>query len=71
MKYAKSLVIFLAGLFILEFSQLISRRGSFDVDDFILNTIGFTFGYEIYKLLRILWAKKEIIKDVYKFEGSS
>lgn len=58
MKYAKSLVIFLAGLFILEFSQLISRRGSFDVDDFILNTIGFTFGYAIYKLLRILWAKK-------------
>lgn len=67
MKYAKSLVIFLAGLFILEFSQLISRRGSFDVDDFILNTIGFTFGYVIYKLLRILWAKKEIIKDDYKF----
>lgn len=58
MKYTKSLVIFLAGLFILEFSQLISRRGSFDVDDFILNTIGFTFGYAIYKLLRILWANR-------------
>jgi glycopeptide antibiotics resistance protein len=53
MKYTKSLVIFLVGIFILEFSQLISRRGSFDVDDFILNTIGFTFGYGLYKLLYV------------------
>jgi glycopeptide antibiotics resistance protein len=58
-KYAKSMVIFLAGLFILEISQLISKRGSFDIDDFILNTIGFTVGYWIFKLLSMMWGSSE------------
>ena len=35
----------LAGLFLLEMIQLISRRGSLDVDDFMLNSIGVTLGY--------------------------
>ncbi|MGV2787806.1 VanZ family protein, partial [Clostridium perfringens] len=37
-RYVKMLGFFLVGLFVLEMAQLISRRGSLDVDDFILNT---------------------------------
>lgn len=44
-RYVKMLGFFLVGLFVLEMAQLISRRGSLDVDDFILNTIGVTIGY--------------------------
>lgn len=49
-RYVRFLFIFLLGLFILETLQLITRRGSFDIDDFILNTIGATIGYSIYYL---------------------
>lgn len=41
----KSMGFFLAGLCLLELTQLLSRRGSFDVDDLILNSVGFTLGY--------------------------
>lgn len=44
-RFRKMLAYFLIGLFVLEMTQLISRRGSLDVDDFILNSIGFTMGY--------------------------
>lgn len=44
-RFRKMLAYFLTGLFVLEMTQLISRRGSLDVDDFILNSIGFTMGY--------------------------
>ncbi|WP_233355016.1 VanZ family protein [Paenibacillus sp. JZ16] len=39
------LAYFLTGLFVLEMTQLITRRGSLDVDDFILNSVGVTLGY--------------------------
>ncbi|MNZ88236.1 VanZ like family protein [compost metagenome] len=45
-------IIFLAGLFVLESAQLLTRRGSFDVDDFILNSVGFLIGYGMYRLIR-------------------
>lgn len=44
-RFRKMLAYFLTGLFVLEMTQLISRRGSLDVDDFILNSVGVTMGY--------------------------
>jgi glycopeptide antibiotics resistance protein len=45
----KSAIVFLSGLFVLELLQLISQRGRFDIDDFILNTVGFFLGYWLYQ----------------------
>ncbi|WP_400247622.1 VanZ family protein [Niallia sp. JL1B1071] len=44
-------IVFLSILFLIEFSQLLIRRGSFDIDDFILNTIGALIGFTIWKKL--------------------
>lgn len=44
-RFRMMLAYFLTGLFVLEMIQLISRRGSLDVDDFILNSVGVTMGY--------------------------
>lgn len=46
------LIIFETGLFTLEILQLITRRGKFDIDDFILNTIGAIIGYGVYNVFR-------------------
>jgi len=35
----------------LELTQLLSKRGSLDVDDVILNSLGFLIGYGIYKAI--------------------
>jgi glycopeptide antibiotics resistance protein len=48
-KYWKSFASFLSGLFVLETLQLLSKRGNFDIDDFLLNTIGFIIGYCIFQ----------------------
>ncbi|MCR8656429.1 VanZ family protein [Paenibacillus endoradicis] len=37
--------VFLIGITIMELSQLLLRRGSLDVDDYLLNSIGFMLGY--------------------------
>lgn len=50
-KFLKLYGLFLCGLFALELTQLLSRRGSFDVDDLILNSVGFFIGYWIYGIL--------------------
>lgn len=47
-RFLKSLGFFLAGLCLLEVTQLLSRRGSLDVDDIILNSVGFTLGYGLF-----------------------
>lgn len=39
---------------IVEVIQLVSRVGSFDVDDLLLNTIGGMLGYLIYKLVSVV-----------------
>ncbi|GIO85106.1 hypothetical protein J25TS5_20380 [Paenibacillus faecis] len=44
----KSLCLFLSGVFVLESLQLLTKRGSWDIDDFILNTLGFLLGYGLY-----------------------
>jgi glycopeptide antibiotics resistance protein len=38
-------------LFIIETLQLLTRTGSFDIDDFILNMLGALLGYGIWKTL--------------------
>ncbi|WP_433940748.1 VanZ family protein [Paenibacillus lautus] len=50
--FRKMLGFFLTGLFLLEMIQLISRRGSLDVDDFMLNSIGVTLGYGLLGVVR-------------------
>lgn len=45
---------------LIEVTQLMTRAGSFDVDDLILNTIGGSLGYLIYVLMKRLrkrWRK--------------
>lgn len=51
LSYFKGVGVFLFGLTFLEVTQLITKRGSFDVDDFILNSLGFTLGYVIFKIM--------------------
>ena len=52
-KKTKKVSIFLISmitlLFIIEVIQVITRRGSFDVDDFILNMLGAWIGFRIWK----------------------
>ncbi|MBP2120490.1 VanZ family protein [Cohnella lubricantis] len=50
-KLGKHFILFLCGLFILESIQFLSKRGNFDIDDFILNSLGFYLGYGIYKAM--------------------
>jgi len=41
-----------------ETIQLISKVGSFDVDDLILNTLGAALGYLVYRLIRRYFRRK-------------
>lgn len=43
---------------LVELIQLVTKVGSFDVDDIILNTIGGAIGYGIYKIVRRWWYRK-------------
>lgn len=36
-------------LFVVEVTQLVTRKGSFDIDDFILNIVGTLIGFVIWK----------------------
>ncbi|WP_068786160.1 VanZ family protein [Paenibacillus phocaensis] len=54
-KLWRMLSLFLLGVVFLEGLQLVFKRGSFDVDDLILNAAGFLLGvgiYNIYNRLR-------------------
>jgi len=61
-KFIKPFITFEVGLLLFETAQLISRRGVFDIDDFILNTIGFLLGYIITKILKMIINK---FKEAY------
>jgi glycopeptide antibiotics resistance protein len=50
--FIRILIVFLAGVLCLETLQLVCRRGTFDVDDIILNTAGFLLGWIFYLLGR-------------------
>lgn len=43
---------------LVELIQLITKVGSFDVDDIILNTLGGALGFVVYKLVRGWWYRK-------------
>lgn len=43
---------------LVELIQLITKVGSFDVDDIILNTLGGALGYVVYKIVRSWWYKR-------------
>jgi glycopeptide antibiotics resistance protein len=45
-KFTLSMIIL---LFVIEATQLVTRRGSFDIDDFILNIVGALVGFGIWK----------------------
>lgn len=49
-KLWRMLSLFLLGVVFLEGLQLVFKRGSFDVDDLILNAAGFLLGVGIYKI---------------------
>lgn len=51
-KLIKSYLVFLSGLILLESIQLLSRRGSLDIDDIILNTVGFMIGFGFYRIIK-------------------
>lgn len=51
-RFLKSLGFFLVGLCLLEVTQLLSRRGSLDVDDIILNSVGFMLGYGLLCIMK-------------------
>jgi glycopeptide antibiotics resistance protein len=40
-------------LFVIEGIQVVTRRGSFDIDDFILNILGALIGFGIWKVKRV------------------
>ncbi|MDF0726629.1 VanZ family protein [Cytobacillus sp. S13-E01] len=42
------IIIFIIGITMIESIQLVSKRGSFDVDDIILNTVGALIGFIVY-----------------------
>jgi glycopeptide antibiotics resistance protein len=49
MGYKQLAVSMIPLLFFIEFIQLVTRRGSFDIDDFILNMLGAIIGFRIWK----------------------
>ena len=52
-----TLVSFEFSLFI-ELMQLITKVGSYDVDDLIMNTIGGIFGYIVYRICYYVWKRR-------------
>jgi len=57
-KIVLSYINFIIGVFVLELIQLLSRRGSFDIDDLLLNSVGFVIGYGIYTII-VLWLNSD------------
>ena len=48
-KLGRFIVLMILMLFFIEITQLITKRGSFDIDDFILNMAGAGIGFCIWK----------------------
>ena len=63
MKEWKFLLILFGLLFIIEVAQLLTRLGSFDIDDFILNMTGAAFAYWLASLIH----KKNSVKQNRKW----
>ena len=50
----KCLGLWIGMILTVELVQLLTLQGSFDIDDVILNTLGFLGGFVVFKLLNIL-----------------
>ena len=57
-KYHRVFLVGLVYILIIEFAQLICMLGSFDVDDIILNSIGVSCGYVIFKIISKVWQQR-------------
>jgi glycopeptide antibiotics resistance protein len=62
-RLTKALVIFWIAVLLLEFLQLITKRGDFDVDDIILNTLGFLLGYWMLRLSYWLFRRYRLLDN--------
>lgn len=51
---------------VVEMLQLVTKVGSFDVDDLILNTLGGLLGYAAYRAVMKLWRKRYEAKKTQK-----
>ncbi len=49
--FGKTMINFIVFISTLEVLQMVTRRGSLDVDDVLLNSLGVAVGYGMYKLI--------------------
>ena len=69
-RFANAFGVFEIGILTIETAQLISRRGVFDVDDIILNTIGFLIGYAItMAIFKFIQKKNREDKQIDKIQS--
>ena len=50
-KFLPLTILFVAGIISIEFTQYYTGRGTADVDDVLLNTLGMLSGFSFYKLI--------------------
>ncbi len=56
-RWLSFIIRFASGILILELLQLITRRGTADIDDIILNTIGACIGYAVIEII-VGWRRR-------------
>ena len=49
-KYGRGLLCFVLGITFVELLQMLTRLGSFDVQDILVNSMGFSLGYAAWRL---------------------
>ena len=52
-RFSKCLWVWLGLILIIEIIQVLTLQGSFDIDDVILNTLGFFIGYGLFVILSL------------------
>lgn len=62
LKFRESIVLTIDMTILVETIQLITKVGSFDVDDMLLNTLGGIVGYCLYMILRAIERKFSHVK---------
>lgn len=51
-------ICMVALIFVIEATELLLRRGSFDIDDFILNMAGALIGFAVWRIINKAWQKR-------------
>ncbi len=57
-KYHRVFLVGLVYILVIECAQLICMLGAFDVDDIILNSMGISCGYALFKIIQKVWQKR-------------